>query len=392
MKTISNLVKSNKESSKILGIKNTVNYLSVDELKKYAEITKAFTMDETKEIIDWLIVNNKTYISDLSTDNEENAIIGFYNAGFPKDKSLQELWQKIKAIVSNHRTKEIPTLLTKNEFNDVINLKTALDSIVYDFDSEKGKTIIINKYQPLVHKICRQWVGKINQTYEDLISIANESLLNAMMSYGKKSKKSQADDSNVVKYTFGQWAAYCIRNGILEIGVSNSHVVKIPKSIQRKEKSETGKNRKNISISGDKKISSDDSNSKSVFDFMGSANDASRGLDKEDIERLWSKIYKKLEENFDKKTIDIWYSFNGLNGHEKMKNKEIATKYGVVVSNITYYCYKINNFITKNKEIMNMLKEVYELMKECLNDQDNEDDITNNVVQNVSEEKETYDE
>ena len=233
MKTISNLVKSNKESSKILGIENTINYLSVDELKKYAEITKAFTMDETKEIIDWLIVNNKTYIGDLSTDNEENAIIGFYNAGFPKDKSLQELWQKIKAIVSNHRTKEIPTLLTKNEFKDVINLKTALDSIVYDFDSEKGKTIIINKYQPLVHKICRQWVGKINQTYEDLISIANESLLNAMMSYGKKSKKSQADDSNVVKYTFGQWAAYCIRNGILEIGVSNSHVVKIPKSIQR---------------------------------------------------------------------------------------------------------------------------------------------------------------
>ena len=90
--------------------------------------------------------------------------------------------------------------------------------------------------------------------------------------------------------------------------------------------------------------------------------------------------------------MDIWYSFNGLNGHEKMKNKEIATKYGVVVSNITYYCYKINNFITKNKEIMNMLKEVYELMKECLNDQDNEDDITNNVVQNVSEEKETYEE
>ena len=379
MKTISNLVRKNEEISKIKGLSNTINYISVDDLKKYLKVTNHFLTDESKEIIDWLIVNNSTYINDLSTDDEENALIGFYNSGRPKDSSLNELYNKIREVVKQNRTKEIPVFLTKQEFNDVINMKKALDSVVYDFDSEKGKTIIVNKYQPLVHKICRQWSGKLNITYEDLISVANEGLLYAMMTYGKKNKKSQAEEENIVKYTFGQWAAYCIRNSILETGVHNSHIVKIPKSIQRQEKESTGVNRKNISISGDKSISSDDTG-KTVFDFMGSSYDASKGLDKEDIEKLWKRIYKKLEDNFDHKTMEIWYSFNGLNGYEKMKNKDIAKKYGVVNSNITYYCYKINNFIMKNKDILNMFKEVYELMKECLNEEDNENDQTKIIV------------
>ena len=55
-----------------------------------------------------------------------------------------------------------------------------------------------------------------------------------------------------------------------------------------------------------------------------------------------------------------------------MKNKEIAEKYGVVNSNITYYCFKINSFIKQNKKILDLFSEAYELMKECLNEADRE--------------------
>ena len=59
MKTISNLVRKNEEISKIKGLSNTINYISVDDLKKYLKVTNHFLTDESKEIIDWLIVNIK---------------------------------------------------------------------------------------------------------------------------------------------------------------------------------------------------------------------------------------------------------------------------------------------------------------------------------------------
>ena len=55
-----------------------------------------------------------------------------------------------------------------------------------------------------------------------------------------------------------------------------------------------------------------------------------------------------------------------------MKNKEIAEKYNVANSNITYYCFKINSFIKKNKKILGLFSDAYELMKECLNEADRE--------------------
>ena len=48
---------------------------------KYLKNANACLSEEAKEIINWLKVNNKTYISELSTDDDENAIVGFYNKG-----------------------------------------------------------------------------------------------------------------------------------------------------------------------------------------------------------------------------------------------------------------------------------------------------------------------
>ena len=115
--------------------------------------------------------------------------------------------------------------------------------------------------------------------------------------------------------------------------------------------------------------------------FIGSAEDASRELDNQDLQKLWEDIFKKLEQTFDKKIMDVWYSYNGLNGYEKMKNKEIAKKYKVVPSNISYYLNKVNNFIRTDKKLYSMISDVYELMRECLHDRDEESDEMIPVVE-----------
>ena len=352
---------------------NTINYIKSEDLKTYLEITDRFISDETKELVNWLIVNNDTYISDLSNDLDENTLAGFYKAGPPSDPALKKLYKLLATIIKNGRQMEIPVFQTKKQFTNIITKKEAPDAIILDLGSEKGRTAVTKKYEPLVHYIARQWVGKLNLSYEDLVGCCYEGLTYAMNTYGKKNKKSKAEDESVVNYTFGQWAAYCMRNQILGNGVYDSHLVRIPKSQQKKEREERGHNRKNISISGDKAVGHNDEGSKTLFDFMGSTSNTSRNLDDADLARIWNRIFKLIEDNFDEKVYQAWFSFYGLNGYKKLKNKEIAAKYNMSNSNINYYCSKITRFLKSDPKIKKLLEEAWSLMKECLHDRDVEE-------------------
>ena len=193
---------------------DTINYISEADLKKYLDVAGKFISDEAKEIVNWLIVNNKTYISDLSTDDDENALAGFYKHGVPSEPHLKELYKLIGLVVKSNRTLEIPVFQTKEQFDSIINKTAAPDEIILDLKTEKGRNDIVKKYEGLCHKIARQWVGKINLSYEDLLGCCYEGLTYAMNNYGKKNRKSKADDEAVKGYTFGQFASYCMLNQI----------------------------------------------------------------------------------------------------------------------------------------------------------------------------------
>ena len=144
---------------------------------------------------------------------------------------------------------------------------------------------------------------------------------------------------------------------------------------------EKGHNTKNLSISGDKAVGhSDDDGGKTMFDFIGSMNDAEAGVNASDRKRLWDDIRKILVQHFDEKVLDVWCSYWGLFGYKKLQNKEIAKKYNVANSNITYYCQKVNFFIKKNKKILDMFSELYELVKESINEKDREDELTGKII------------
>lgn len=375
---------------------NGINFIDVEDLKKYVEIAKNFLSQEAMIIINYMIKNNKTYVETLGKGSNDNCLVSFYSRPRPASGELKDLYAALSKLEKNNRLLEVPTLQTKEQFNAIMTGKEAPDSIILDLKTEEGRNALVQKYMKLIYKIIHQWEGKVNLDEKELKSVALEGFVNAMNTYGKKSAYKDIDDETAVKsYTFGQYAAYMIRFAIIGEVNNVSRLVRIPISVISKEKKEKGSIAKNNTISGDKKVGKDDDgNKKSLFDFVGGTDDGERTLDQQDLDKLWNDVYRILEKEFDKKVIEAWYSFMGLNGHEKMKNKEIAEKIGCKPPLVTYYCNTVNNFIKNNKTVLAKMKDIYELMKECLHEYEHDDDLiedglnTNDIIKNNNTEDE----
>lgn len=376
MKKFSTFIAEAKKS--LLEIQDdTIDYISAEQLKKYLHVADKFLSDETKELVQYLITNNSSYIKELGgKGSSENALADFYNNGPYKEPQKKEIYALIGKINKSGRLLEIPVFQTKDQFEGIINGKIAADEVIIDLTSEAGRQRVAQKYQGLCHKMAKAFKGKSNISYEDLLSSAYEGLTHAMNSYGKKSvkaikkEKSTGEELDITAYkttTFLSFAAHIIRFVILEAIKNESHLVRIPTSQQAEERKEKGHNTKNRSISGDKSVSGEEGG-KSLFDFVGGTENAGRSLDDEDISRTWEVLLKELKKNA--KITDVmlkcWMEFNQIGGTEKKKNKEIAAELGIVPSNVTYYCYVINNQIAKDPKLSKIARELITLYNESL--------------------------
>lgn len=397
MKKFSQFVNEAKKS--LLDIQDdTVNYISEADLKKYLQICDKFISDETKQLINYLIVNNATYIKDLGKGGtSENALADFYNNGPYKEADKKELFALIGKINKSGRLLEIPVFQTKEQLQEILSSKVSPDEVIIDLTSERGRSAVAKKYQPLCYKMANSFKGKSNLSYEDLLSAAFEGLTWAMNGYGKKSKKAlkreeetgeELDISQYKTTTFLSFAAYNIRFAILEAIKNESHLVRIPTSAQAKERQEKGHNTKNNSISGDKSINGDEGG-KSLFDFVGGTENAGRSLDDEDITRTWKLLIAGLKKN--PKITDVmlkcWMEFNEIGGTEKKKNKEIAAELGIVPSNVTYYNYIVNSQIQKDEKLRKLAKELIQLYNES-RQRSYEDDRDEPAHVNINEKNE----
>lgn len=375
---------------------DSINFIDASEIKKYMKVADKFLSIDAKKVCVWLIDNNSTYVKELGK-GEGNALANFYMSGMPKDPEMKDLWVSINKVVKSGRSLEIPVFQTEEQFDAIISGKEAPDAILLDLTSEKGRNEIAKKYTPLVWKIARSFNGKSTFSLDELYSIGNEGLVRAMNAYGKSKAETQKkrhksedgeldeldelidlEETNARKqFTFMSYAAYCIRISILEAIKDESHLVRVPRSQQKKEREETGRNTKSHAVSGDEGIGHDsEGNSKSLFDIMGDeeSEDGGRSLDKEDIAKLWKAITKKLEETFSEKTLDIFYSFYGLFGHEKLKAKEIMAKYKMKnPSEVTNSNFKVFHLIKTDKNLNRAFTELYTLYKECLHDEETAD-------------------
>ena len=360
-----NLTERINEAKQKLEIQDdSINFIDKNDLEKYLEVAGKFLSDEAKAVVNWLIENNDEYVKKLGGGT--NALETFYNAGVPKDADLKKLYSNVGKVVKANRLLEIPVFQTDEQFHAIIKKEIAPDEIILDLTSEKGRNEVAAKYDKLVWKIARSFNGKSNLTLDELYSAGLEGLTRAMNKYGKKTEYTKSDDENVKSYTFLSFAAFAIRHQILHDIKNVSHIVRIPVSAQQREKAETGHNTKNNTISGDKTVKGGEQGEKTVFDFMSSGGgESSEGdVNKEDMDKIWKDIFAELEKKFDEKTMDIWYSFNELNGHKKMKNKELGQKYNMIPSRVTYYLYIVNSYILKNPKLREMFMDLRELVAE----------------------------
>lgn len=362
---------------------DTINYINSDDLKSYLTIAGKFLSEETKEIIDWLIVNNETYLHDLDPDMEaDNALAAFYDNGIPKDNDLKELYKCIGKVKQADRLLEIPVFLTKQQFEDIINKKISPDEILLDLKTEKGRNKVVAQYTPLIHKIIRQWIGKSNLGIDDLLSVAYEGITYAMNKFGKRKVRNEDGkwvegdkDEKQAKYSFKQFAAYCIDNFIREEIKHKSHLVRVPASQQSKERKDKGHNTKTYAVSGDVSIGKNDNgNLRTLFDILDTGENGNKAADSEDLDKLWKGVYKKLEENFKERDLEIFYSLFGLNGHKQIKGKELAKKYGIGESAITPIKKKIIKFIKDDKTLWTAFNEILAIVGEAKQNKYNEED------------------
>lgn len=367
---------------------DTMDFASAEALKMYLQKTDKFISVEAKNITNWLIANNSTYMKEFGSLQK------FYSKGKPKDPKLQELYKWIGVLSKKKRLIEVPVFQTEEQFDAIVSGKEAPDEVLLDLNSEQGRNEVAKKFTPLVWKVARSFNGKSRLTLDELFSVGMEGLTRAMNCYGKSEAETRSggkfknkDAEEIAseldadkeaarkKYTFLSFAAYNIRIFILEAIKHESHLVRIPASVQKAEKEATGRNTKSNSVSGEE-VKGGGDEGKTIFDKIDSREDADSSLDRQDIDKLWKMIIKMLEKKFNEKQLDIWYSMNGLFGHEKMKGKEIMKKYGLKnASEISNSNWKILNYIQTTPELKKAFAELYSLYKECLNDEDrrNED-------------------
>ena len=330
----------NEARSRISVQKGALNKLTVSELEKYLEVANNFISADTKFICKWMIEHADDFDKTLPKGEQKNSIADFFNS--KPDTEHTKLYAAVNEVYKSGRILEIPTLLTRKQFDDIINKRKSPDEIILGLDldpeSAEGKearNIIAKRYDTLVHKIVNSWIGKSSLDKDELYAEGLYGLTYAMHTYGKKSDKQKAreemtarakelakekgenpddikdvmiDMEKYYSYPFLQYAAQMIRCWILEAIKHKSHTVRIPISQQKRQKEAQGYINKNNTVSGDQPVKDKDGgdSSRTYFDVNGGMVNPTREIDRAEIDRLWGEIMDDLQKKFGEKTIDIF--------------------------------------------------------------------------------------
>lgn len=357
---------------------DAIGYIDAPDLEKFKRIAEKFISAEAIEVIDWLIAHGTDYVQILGKGKKGNALELFYNAGVPTDEELKPLYKAIGKLKKADHLMEIPLFLTQEQFDGILAKQIAPDEIFLDLKSEKGRNDVVAKFTPMVHKIARQLIGKsANLEYEDLLQYGFMGLTWAMNDYGKwNSEKAKTDKETYKKQTFFTYAYGRVYNAMVNYMASDSRTVRVPNSEQKRQKEEQGFITKNNSVSGDKVVatSKDGTKDKTLFDFVGGSEEATTDIEKSDKEFLWKKVRERIIELADDRTWEILKMRFGLEGTEKLENKEIAKKLDCGESLVTYYVKKALKLFLADPTIKKYGSELRELMAESRSRKEAEED------------------
>lgn len=203
----------------------------------------------------------------------------------------------------------------------------------------------VAKYEPLVNKLTKQFVDKINVPWDDVKSMAYEGLAIALNSYDPKRSK----------MTFLQYAGFAIRNNILT-GLNNElRTVKLSAYAQKKAVERGDAVFNTVSID----YSNNDNPTNSGYNFSGAPKRSE--IDKLSTSDKWSDgdvfetLYSKLEDNFSTRDCEIFYMTFGLKNYDETKGKDIADYFGISRSLVSVKVKGIIGFIQKDNDLVEIL-------------------------------------
>lgn len=211
--------------------------------------------------------------------------------------------------------------------------------------NEIEKNNLVKQYEPLVNKITKQFVDKINVSWEDVKSMAYEGLAIAMKTY----------DPERSTMTFMQFAGFAIRNNILT-GLNNElRTVKLSAYAQKKaiERGEAVFNTVTLDMTINDSPTKGGSNSPGGPKKTDWANLVAEA--KFDDGDIFETLYSKLEDNLPMRDCEIFYRTFGLKDFEEEKGKDIAEYFGISRSLVSIKLKTVISFIQKDDELVEIL-------------------------------------
>lgn len=203
--------------------------------------------------------------------------------------------------------------------------------------SEQEKNKLVAQYQPLINKLVNQFFSKVSCSWDDLQSYAYEGFALAICKYDVE--RSTMD--------FTQYAAYSIRNNILNSLNNELRTVKLDAHAQKIILEQGGSLFNTISI--DHK-SNDDEEIKCQKIVLSAVAD-----EKFSNGDVFEYLYSRLEDEFPYRECEMFYRTFGLKGFDQLKNKEIAPLYQVSEGLVSQKMKKIVTWIKKDTELCEQL-------------------------------------
>lgn len=205
---------------------------------------------------------------------------------------------------------------------------------------EKNKLVI--QYEVLVCKLTKQFFSKNCGAWEDLKSLAYEGLALAIEKY----------DDERSEMTFTQYAAFAIRNNILN-GLNNeTRTVKMTAYMQSKAK-ETGDAVFNT-ISIDRNIRSNDEKKPLEIKLNMYSNETFSDGD------VFEYMHARLIERFKDRDIKMFYKTFGLMGEDEMKGIDIAKEFSVSGAVVSNKVHRIVSWIKTDTDLCEVLSNLLE--------------------------------
>lgn len=219
--------------------------------------------------------------------------------------------------------------------------------------TEFEKNELVKQYEPLIAKLISQFFSKGTTTWDQLKSMAYEGFALAINNY----------DDERSKMNFTQYAAFSIRNNILN-GLNNElRTVKLSAYAQQKCKEWYGEESKAATFNTTS-LSTIERNS---YDGSDSVRCCSRDMHSREYKLgvytnalfadgdVYEYLYSRIESQFPESVCNLFYHTFGLKDFEELKGIELAKKYKTSPTTISIKVNKVVKWIREDDELCEML-------------------------------------